>query len=273
MLQEAPLTSNRFFLALERGRRLFVKIGLWDLGLMAFAFFLYYLVRGTVEERVTQAHSTAVRIIELEQNLGLFWETQMQDWVISSRFWIELFNNIYVYAHFPAVVAIGVWLFFWHRRRYVLFRNAFLISGAIGLLIFNLLPTAPPRLLPSFYGFEDTMGAFSAVNYDLQPAAFVNQYAAMPSLHFGWNMLLGIAIWRTSHNPLLRAFAVLMPVAMSLSVIVTANHFILDVFAGAVVGLIGLSIALIIQRHGWKLWAWLIARRRPNSSQTMSAGI
>lgn len=227
---------------------------------MAAAFVLYYLVRGLVVERANEATSRAIRLVELEQRLGLFWETQMQAWIMSSEMLVKLFNGIYVYAHFPLVAAIGLWLFFFHRPRYVLFRNAFLISGAIGLVIFNLFPMAPPRLLPWPYGLVDTMAAFSKINYDMQPAAFVNHYAAMPSLHFGWNLLLGIAIIWTSRSLLARAFAVAMPIAMGLSVIVTGNHFILDVPAGALVALFGLAVALMLERHGPQIWQRLAPR-------------
>jgi membrane-associated phospholipid phosphatase len=233
---------------ISRTADLLRKSGIWDLALMAVALLLYYLVRGMVAERASEATSRAIRLVELERKLGLFWEPQMQAWIMGSETLVKLFNGIYVYAHFPLVAAIGLWLFFLHRPKYVLFRNAFLISGAIGLVIFNLLPTAPPRLLPWPYGLVDTMAAYSSVNYDMQPAAFVNHYAALPSLHFGWNLLLGLALVWAVRNPLTWAIAVVMPTAMGLSVIVTANHFILDVVAGAVVALFGLAAALDLAR-------------------------
>lgn len=52
---------------------------------MAFAFFLYYLVRGAAEERIIPAYHTAYRIVELERDLALFWEIHMQDW--AWRWW------------------------------------------------------------------------------------------------------------------------------------------------------------------------------------------
>jgi membrane-associated phospholipid phosphatase len=209
---------------------------------------------------IPDAYSRAFGIVELERRMGLLWEKDMQAWIMSSRHLVDLFNGIYVYVHFPAVILIGLWLFFFHRKRYVLFRNAFLISGAIGLIIFNFLPTAPPRLLPPVFGLIDTQLAFSAVNYDMQPAAFVNKYAAMPSLHVGWNLLLGLAVFWTSRNLLLRAFAVVMPIAMFLSTVVTGNHFIIDGLAGSLVALIGLALALALARRGGT-WSRLVRRR------------
>jgi membrane-associated phospholipid phosphatase len=250
--------------AITRAVRFVNKVGVVELLVVGVAFVFYYLVRGMVVERTFEATSRAIRIVELEQRLGLWvWETKMQAWVMSSDVLVHLFNNIYVYAHFPLIIIIGLWLFFFHRERYVLLRNAFLISGGIGLIIFNLLPTAPPRLLPWPLSDQvvDTMFAFSRVNYDMQPEAFVNHYAAMPSLHFGWNLLLGIGIIWTIRNSWGMAFGVIMPAAMCLAVVVTGNHFILDVLAGTVVALIGLGIALLVQRYSHRLWRLILPDR------------
>ncbi|OFW64384.1 MAG: hypothetical protein A2Y74_09865 [Actinobacteria bacterium RBG_13_63_9] len=244
--------------AVSRTAAVIRKSGLWDLALIVVAFVLYYLVRGAAIERAGEATSRAIRLLELEKSMGLFWETQMQAWVMSSEVAVGVFNGIYVWAHFPLVAAIGLWLFFFHRRLFILFRNAFLISGGIGLIIFNLYPMAPPRLLFWGYGLIDTVAAYSPVNYDMQPAAFVNQYAAMPSLHFGWNLLLGVAIFCATKNLALRAFAIVMPIAMAMAVVVTGNHFILDVVAGTAVALFGLWMAALLDRHGHRIWTLVV---------------
>ncbi len=256
--------TERVAPAVGRAFRFVNKVGLVELFLVGLAFVFYYLVRGFVVERTVEATSRAIRIMEFEQSLGLWaWEAKMQAWVMSSDVLVLLLNNIYVYAHFPMIVGVGLWLFFFNRSRYVLLRNAFLISGGIGLIIFNLLPMAPPRLLPWPLSDQvvDTMSAFSKVNYDMQPAAFVNRYAAMPSLHFGWNLLLGIGIiWTTRHIAGI-AFGVVMPAAMFLAVVGTGNHFIVDVLAGMVVALIGLGAASLLQRYGAALWRLILPDR------------
>jgi hypothetical protein len=111
-----------------------------DLALIVVAFIPYYLVRGMVVERAEEATDRAIRLVELEQRLGIYGKSQTQGWILSNDFLIDLFNGIYVHAHFPLMAAIGIWLFFFRRPRYLLFRNAFLISGAIGMVIFNLFP-------------------------------------------------------------------------------------------------------------------------------------
>ena len=231
--------------------------GIWDLALMVGGFLVYYLVRGAVAGREPEATSRAINLVELEQRLGIFWEGRWQSWAMSQDPLIHFGNWFYVYAHFPLIAIIGLLLFFLQRQRYILYRNAFLITGAIGLVFFTSLPMAPPRLLPWPYGLIDTMAAFSNVNYDIQPAAFVNQYGAMPSVHFAWNMLLGMAVFQMSRYVLLRAFGVVMPLTMAWACVVTANHFILDIIAGAVVGLIGLGGALALRRYGPLLLLYL----------------
>ena len=246
-----------------RSWRLLHRYGLWDLGVMGAAFALYYWVRGLVEGRTTEAISRSLDIARVERALGLFWEKELQALVMSSRLLVEAANAIYVYAHFPLIVVVGLRLFFWHRPVYVLYRNAFLISGGIGLLFFTFLPTAPPRLLPWPYGLVDTMAAFSPINYSMQPAGFVNQYAALPSLHFGWNLLLALAVWTASRHPLLRGLAAAMPVAMATAIVATANHYILDVALGAAVALLGLGLARSGAAWGRRLLPWGRPRGSP----------
>ena len=72
----------------------------------------------------------------------------------------------------------------------------------------------------------------------------MNKYAAVPSLHVGWNLLIGIALYRASTKPLVRLLALLSPVLMTVTVVVTANHFVIDAILGALVALIGWAVSL-----------------------------
>jgi membrane-associated phospholipid phosphatase len=228
------------------------RVGILDLALVVLAFFFYSAVREWAGGRAPDATAHAMSLIELEQSLGVFREQAIQDAVLSSDLATRALNAFYAYGFFPPIYAIGLYLFFFQRERYILFRNAFLISGALGLLIFHLFPMAPPRLLPWPYGMVDTLSEFSKVNYH-SGGAFVNQYAAMPSLHAGWNLLISIALIAAFKNPGIRALGVLMPVMMALSVVATGNHFILDIVAGYIVAGIGLGLALLWRDHGGKL--------------------
>jgi membrane-associated phospholipid phosphatase len=116
-----------------------------------------------------------------------------------------------------------------------------LLSGVIGLVIFASFPVAPPRLAEPGV-VVDTVTLHSHAYRVLQPAAFTNPYAAMPSLHVGWNLLVGITLARTSRSRAVRLFGWLMPVAMVLAVVLTANHYLLDAVCGALIALGSLSI-------------------------------
>lgn len=205
------------------------------------AFFMYFLVRGFTEGSPEAAHENANRVLELEENLGFAWEVAWQGYITDSHTLVTFVNWIYMWGHWPFIAVVAAWLLFWHPREYRLLRNAFLVSGGIGLLIFASFPVAPPRFLDM--GLVDTVTAHSKSYRVLQPPALVNQYAAVPSLHFGWNLLVGITLIRVAHSPLVRVLGVLSPIAMFFAIVLTGNHFIVDAVAGGLVALAGLSAA------------------------------
>ena len=210
------------------------------------AYVLYQLVRGTVHDRTPEAFGRAAKLVDVEQTLGIFWEYELQSLILTWDVAVRAANTVYVWGHLPLIIVVAVWLLMFHRHRYALFRNAFLISGAIGLLLFWLIPTAPPRFL-QYWGFVDTTVSEGSY-YFFQPPAFVNQYAAMPSMHFGWSLLAAVAVYTHLRAPY-RYLALLMPIATLGGVVLTANHFFLDAAAGAAVALLGLWIAVQLRNH------------------------
>ena len=212
------------------------------------AYFAYFTVRGLVETREAQAFHRAIDIIELEQALGIFWEPGLQSYILRFDWLVNLANWTYIWGHWPVIVFAAIWLFLLHREAYSVYRNAFLISGAIGLIIFFMLPVAPPRFMDA-WGFVDTVTERSQAYRVLQPPAFVNQYAAMPSLHFGWNLLVGIAIYRHGKSLLFKVIGVALPVVMFASIVLTANHYIIDGLAGGMLAILGLVGAAAIHQY------------------------
>ena len=89
------------------------------------------------------------------------------------------------------------------------------------------------------------MTAYSTSYRVLQPPALVNKYAALPGLHVGWNLLVGILIWRNANRLPVRMLGVGSPLLMVAAVIVTANHHTIDAVAGAIVALTGLALAAV----------------------------
>ena len=219
------------------------KTDLAEILLIVLTLPFYYLVRGVAHERVGDALVRSVQLIKFERSLGIFWEADLQSWVLSYDWLVQVLNATYLYGHLPVIGALALWLYFWHRPQYLLMRNAFLISGGIGLVVYLLFPVAPPRFLPE-WGFVDTVFSQYEVGRPLTPSFFTNEYAAMPSLHFGWNLLVGVAVWLASRRLALRAFAVLMPLVMLAAIVLTANHYILDAAAGLLAVALGMAIAI-----------------------------
>ena len=207
------------------------------------AYFVYFLVRGFVEGKEAQAFHRAIDVIELEQTLGIFWEPNLQEHIMRFDFLVDVANWTYIWGHWPVIVFAALWLFLMHRESYPVYRNAFIISGAIGLIIFTTLPTAPPRFMDA-WGFVDTVTDRSQAYRVMQPPAFVNQYAAMPSLHFGWNLLVGIAIFRHGTWYIAKVIGVVLPAVMFASIVITANHYFMDGLAGGSLALLSLFAAI-----------------------------
>lgn len=201
--------------------------------LLLSAVFLYFLVRGSAESRWHEALAHANQIISLERSLGIFWEPELQSRILSNRALIDGMNWVYIWGHWPFIAAVCLWLCLRHGHAYPIYRNALLMSGGLGLVIFSLYPVAPPRLLHDL-GFVDTVALHSRSYRVLQPPALVNPYAAMPSLHFGWDLLFSVALIRHAHLWLVRSVGFIMPVAMFCSIVLTASHYILDGIIGGV---------------------------------------
>jgi hypothetical protein len=224
----------------------FTRFGLLrQIVIVVAAYLAYFAVRGLTEGNIAQALAHAGDLIGLERRLGVLWEPDLQRWIIDKQMLVDFANLIYIWAHWPVIVLAAGWLLLRRPAAFRLFRNAFLISGAIGLMVFALYPVAPPRL--AGLDVVDTVTLHSNAYRVLQPPAFTNQYAAVPSLHFGWNLLIGIALVRSSSWLPVKLFGWIMPALMLAATILTANHYIFDAVAGAVVALIGLLLAAALR--------------------------
>ncbi len=224
-----------------------------EIGIVALAAYIYFFVRGLIHARESEAMDNARWLVSKEQAFGIFHELRFQEWILGRQWVIDLANAVYIYGHWPVVVGTLFWLFVKHREMFPVFRSALLVSGAIGVVFFVLFPMAPPRFLGDL-GFVDTVTLHSEAYRVLQPPSLTNQFAAMPSLHVGWNLLMGIAIVSFASNRLWRAFGVLMPIAMYLATIVTANHYFLDGVVGSALAMAGFGVAWKISRPKQPVW-------------------
>ncbi len=199
---------------------------------------VYFFLRGIHPDDADSAVGRSLRLIQFEQRLGLFQEVRWQSAFVHHEWLMDVANVVYAWGHYPVMAAIALWLVIKDPVRFRFVRNVLLVSATVGIVSYWLIPAAPPRLMETYgydYGFIDTVhGAASNVNY-FQPGPFVNDYAALPSFHFGWILLSSMAIWTNTTSRYLRGAAVAMTVLMWWAVTVTGNHYFFDMVMGAVV--------------------------------------
>jgi hypothetical protein len=215
-----------------------------ELGFVAAAVAVNLLVRWYTLDRTEQAVANAHDVHALERTVGLDWEHAVQDAVMRVGWLSDFLSFFYVWGYFPAVLSAMVWLFVRHADAYRTLRNGLLVSGAIGMLGYAFYPCAPPRMVDE--GFLDTVAA-GPLAAAARPSGLANEIAAMPSFHVGWLRLASIVVFGATRSRLLRATCVLMPVLMSVAVVATGNHWVLDVPAGAAVIALGLLGARLVR--------------------------
>ncbi|MBV8712207.1 MAG: phosphatase PAP2 family protein [Solirubrobacterales bacterium] len=222
------------------------------------ALLLYNLVRGIVAgDNPYKPFGDAMRIIDVERTLHVFIEPSVQAWALNKHWLIDATDWIYLNGHF--VVTLGVLAFIYARRNqsFYFVRNTFMIAMGLALIGYWLYPTAPPRLMPE-WGFTDAISNFvtgGTNSIDFGPTkAFMNFYAAVPSMHVCFAVMIGgsmvrLVSWRPG-----KILWALYPLLVTFVVVATANHYLIDVFLGALTA--GMS-ALLAQR--------LLARARPEA--------
>ena len=199
------------------------------------AYFAYRLARGLVEGRATAAFQHARQLISIERTLHLFVEPSVQAWASGSHLVMVIASWTYVNAQGPVTIGALLYLYVRHNGNFYFVRNMFMIAMAIALVGYTVFPTAPPRFMPE-WGFIDTVADLTPVNVSHTSAsmsAFFNPYAAVPSMHVAFALMIGWPLARLSRRSPVRILWVLYPFVMTFVIVVTANHFIADALLGA----------------------------------------
>jgi hypothetical protein len=158
---------------------------------------------------------------------------------------VEAMNVFYFVGHFLLTGLFFIWLYHRSQPAFRTFRNGFLMATAISLLIHWRFPTAPPRL--AGVGLVDTLRELSGVDIGSPSAAsFTNPVAAVPSLHAGFALGVGIGVFLYARHVAWRIAGLVYPVAVVLTTIVTGNHFVLDAVAGMLVLGLGFALASVL---------------------------
>ena len=220
----------------------------WREVLYVIAFYLVYsVIRNTGASTAGKEHAftNAKRVIKVERLLGSYHEETLQDLFLPARWFIRFWNVYYGSFHFVVTAVALVWCFRRMHERYPLWRNTLALTTGLALIGFAFFPLMPPRLMPASYGYVDTLAAYGGLwSFDSGTMKQIsNQYAAMPSLHFGWALWSACVLWPAARHRWGRWLLIAYPVLTLFSILVTANHFWLDAAGGAAVFGLGYLIA------------------------------
>ncbi len=219
------------------------------------AYYLYRIVRGVVDGQVTAAFAHARGIVSLERGLHLFFEPSVQTWTVGKGWLIHVADFTYVNAHFVITTAFLVWLYFWRNEAFYFVRNMFMVAMGMALVLYVLYPTAPPRFMPE-WGFTDTVSDFFGQGASHSASVLYNPYAAMPSMHVAFALMIGVTGLRLVKWRPGRVFWTVYPLFITFVVIVTGNHFWLDAAVGAVVATASAYVSAVLARARPEAWAF-----------------
>lgn len=207
----------------------------WQLGALLSLEQAYEFLRAQIPQETDLALINAYRVLDLEWRYGFFVEERMERFFLHYQAVMGAVYGIYALGHLVVTIGVLALIYIRHRDRYPFVRNLIMVTTGIALLVYYLYPTAPPRMLPQ-YGFVDPL----ILNHVVaaggeQPGSYLyNPYAAMPSLHVGYALVVAWALVLAYRSLCVRAAAVLYPVAMAACVVISGNHWLLDVL-GAVI--------------------------------------
>ncbi|MFF7485190.1 phosphatase PAP2 family protein [Streptomyces luteogriseus] len=195
-----------------------------------------------------EAEEHGRQVYDLERVLHLDIE-RWANHTVAGIGWLREFLDQY-YTSFHFVVPLAVLAVLYRRRPgdYRWARSVLGFATLLALVGFWLYPLAPPRLMPTL-GFIDTVHGvqdFSQPDYGTL-TALTNQYAAMPSLHFGWSLWCGVVIAVLATRWWTKVLGLLHPLLTLASIVATANHWVLDAAGGAVVVGAGFGLAYLFQ--------------------------
>jgi PAP2 superfamily len=222
--------------------------GLKQIAVVIGAVAAYELARVWMHPDWAAAIANARRVTELEDVLSLGWEPQLQDAFMAVPELVRAMNVFYFVAHFLITGLFFFWLYHRSRGDFRIWRDGFLVATLIAVLIHWRFPTAPPRIAEQGT-MVDTLRALSGIDIGRPgTSALTNPVAAVPSLHAGYAVGVGIGLYRFARTRAWRAMGLVYPALVILTIIVTGNHFVLDALAGIAVLAAGFLLAPPLRR-------------------------
>jgi PAP2 superfamily len=197
-------------------------------------YFVYSVVRNANKSDPSDAFRNARTIIQLEHDLRIFHEATIEGWALHAKPLIIGANIYYGSLHFVVTIAVAIILYRKWSDEYPRWRNTLGVSTGLALVGFVTFPLMPPRLLPSHYGFVDTLDKYPTFwSFDSGAVSRIsNQFAAMPSVHCCWALWCACVLVPHLKHPVAKAAAVMYPVLTVTVIVITANHYFLDAVGG-----------------------------------------
>ena len=233
--------------SLLRWRRLPALVEIVSIGV---GYGLYSLVRlrSAATDRLTASYAHAHSVVSVEKATGLFHEVPLNTFLIKHH-WLVVFSSYwYATAHFVVTPLVLVWLFKRRAWAYSMMRSAIVIATVSALAVYAAWPLAPPRFVVA--GVRDTVMENPVIWAKEGAAEFVNEYAAMPSLHVGWAVWCAVVVVAVLQTKW-RHLAWLYPLTTTLVVEATANHYFLDAVGGTIFVLVPLWLCGLRPHHVW----------------------
>jgi membrane-associated phospholipid phosphatase len=210
---------------------------LTELGVLAAVWAVYSFARSAASDDLLRAQDTAIDILRIERNLGIDLEAKWNAALVGIPWLADATAAWYSSLHYVVTLTVLVILYRRYSSQYRQLRRALLSATMVALVFYVLLPTAPPRLMPEGYVdvVQETFSVDSSISTSAPRtglAALTNQLAAFPSMHAGWALWSAIAIWAMTRSLWLRVASAAYAVITAFVVVITANHWIIDVAAG-----------------------------------------
>jgi hypothetical protein len=222
------------------------------------AYQLYRLTRGLVNhpEAATAAFQNARELIGIERTLNVFVEPSLQTFIAGQQWLLDGASWMYINAQTSITVGALAWLYLFRNSSFYFVRNMFLVAFGVALIGYSVYPTAPPRFFPE-WGFFDAVSDFTGVPQDsVTIGRLFNPYAAVPSMHVGFALMISIPLARLVRWRALKVFWALYPLLVVFVIVVTANHFLADAVLGAVAAGIGALAARGMARLRPRVWSF-----------------
>ena len=209
-------------------------------------------------------------LAEAERDAGLYVEPTAHAWAASRPAMLALAAIVYLVAHVAVPGWALIWTWWLRRDAFPVVRDVFLVTQALTVALYLLVPTAPPRLVdPAAFGgmLAGVWGGAAGGSAQLVQSP----YAAMPSGHVAFALVAGATFAALGDRRWLRLFGWLYPPLMVAVTIVTGHHLWLDAAAAVlVVGTASAIVGLVRAAPGARRPAARFALRTAGRGRTCS---